>query len=162
MNFHITSRRARELQPERRPLGYNTNPLDLATELIMFKHAKPFSGFSVNDLEKARAFYRDTLELDVADGPMDNLELQLDDDTRVFIYEKPNHVAASFTILNFPVDDVDRAVEQLKERGVRFEVYKSGDIATDEKGVHRDDDGGPKIAWFKDPAGNFLSVLEAE
>jgi predicted enzyme related to lactoylglutathione lyase len=124
----------------------------------MFKHAKPFSGFSVNDLEKARAFYRDTLELDVTDGPMDNLELQLDDDTSVFIYEKPNHTPASFTILNFPVDDVDRAVDQLKERGVRFEVYKQGDIATDEKGVHRD--GGPKIAWFKDPAGNFLSVLE--
>jgi predicted enzyme related to lactoylglutathione lyase len=89
---------------------------------------------------------------------MDNLELQLDDETSVFIYEKQNHVPATFTILNFPVDDVDRAVDQLKERGVRFEVYKQGDIATDEKGVHRD--GGPKIAWFKDPAGNFLSVLE--
>lgn len=126
----------------------------------MFKHAKPFSGFSVDNLEKARAFYRDTLELDVTDAPMDQLQLELDDDTRVFICEKPNHVPATFTILNFPVDDVDRAVEQLKERGVRFEVYKEGDIATDEKGVHRD--GGPKIAWFKDPAGNFLSVLEKE
>ena len=126
----------------------------------MFKHAKPFSGFSVDNLEKARAFYRDTLELDVTDAPMDQLQLELDDDTRVFIYEKPNHGPATFTILNVPVDDVDRAVEQLKERGVRFEVYKEGDIATDEKGVHRD--GGPKIAWFKDPAGNFLSVLEKE
>ena len=126
----------------------------------MFSHAKPFSGFSVNDLEKARKFYRDTLELDVTDGPMDELELKLDDDTRVFIYEKPNHVPATFTILNFPVDDVDDAVDLLKEKGVRFEVYNDGDIATDEKGVHRT--GGPKIAWFKDPAGNFLSVLEKE
>ena len=124
----------------------------------MFKHAKPFSGFSVNDLEKARTFYRDTLELEVTDGPMHELELELDGDTRVFIYEKPNHVPATFTILNFPVDDVDRAVDQLKQKGVRFEIYKDGDIATDEKGVHRP--GGPKIAWFKDPAGNFLSVLE--
>ena len=126
----------------------------------MFKHAKPFSGFSVNDLEKARTFYHDTLELGVADGPMHELELQLDGDTRVFIYEKPNHVPATFTILNFPVDDVDRAVDLLKTKGVRFEVYKDGDIATDEKGVHRS--GGPKIAWFKDPAGNFLSVIEKQ
>ncbi len=126
----------------------------------MFRHAKPFSGFSVNDLEKARAFYRDTLELDVTDAPEGQLELQLDDSTRVFVYEKPNHVPATFTILNFPVDDVDRAVDLLKEKGVAFEVYKEGDIATDDKGVHRM--GGPKIAWFKDPAGNFLSVLEKE
>jgi catechol 2,3-dioxygenase-like lactoylglutathione lyase family enzyme len=126
----------------------------------MFRHAKPFSGFSVDDLEKARKFYHDTLELDVTDGPMNDLELRLDGDTRVFIYEKPNHEPATFTILNFPVDDVDRAVDQLKEKGVRFEIYKDGDIATDEKGVHRT--GGPKIAWFKDPAGNFLSVLEKQ
>ena len=125
----------------------------------MFKHAKPFSGFSVNDIEKARKFYRETLELDVADAPMDQLELRLDGDTRVFVYEKPDHVPATFTILNFPVDDVDGAVNQLKDKGVKFEVYKSGDIATDEKGVHRT--GGPKIAWFKDPAGNYLSVLES-
>lgn len=126
----------------------------------MFEHAKPFSGFSVDDLEKARKFYAETLELDVADAPMDQLELRLDDDTRVFVYEKPNHEPATFTILNFPVDDVDRAVDELRDRGVKFEVYKDGDIATDEKGVHRA--GGPKIAWFKDPAGNFLSILEKE
>jgi predicted enzyme related to lactoylglutathione lyase len=124
----------------------------------MFKHAKPFSGFSVNDLEEARKFYHDTLELDVSDAPMDQLELRLDDDTRVFVYEKRNHEPATFTILNFPVDDVDRAVDQLADRGVKFEVYKDGDIATDDKGVHRT--GGPKIAWFKDPAGNYLSILE--
>ncbi len=124
----------------------------------MFKHAKPFSGFSVNDLEEARKFYQDTLELDVSDAPMDQLELRLDDDTRVFVYEKPNHEPATFTILNFPVDDVDRAVDELADRGVKFEVYKDGEIATDGKGVHRA--GGPKIAWFKDPAGNYLSILE--
>ena len=126
----------------------------------MFEHAKPFSGFSVDDLEKARKFYAETLELDVADAPMDQLELKLDDDTRVFVYEKPNHEPATFTILNFPVDDVDSAVDELTDRGVMFEVYKEGDIATDEKCVHRS--GGPKIAWFKDPAGNYLSILEKQ
>jgi len=126
----------------------------------MFSHAKPFSGFSVNDLEKAKKFYRDTLGLDVSDAPMDQLELRIDDDTKVFVYQKPNHTPASFTILNFPVADVDHAVDELIERGVKFEIYKDGDLKTDAKGVHRD--GGPKIAWFKDPAGNYLSVLEAE
>jgi catechol 2,3-dioxygenase-like lactoylglutathione lyase family enzyme len=124
----------------------------------MFSHAKPFSGFAVNDLQKAKTFYKETLGLDVSDGPMDELELRLDDDTRIFVYEKPNHTPATFTILNFPVDDVDKAVDELADRGVRFEVYKEGDLKTDAKGVHRD--GGPKIAWFKDPSGNFLSVLE--
>ena len=124
----------------------------------MFQHAKPFAGFSVNDLQKAKKFYKETLELEVADAPMGALELKIDDDTRIFVYEKPNHTPATFTILNFPVDDVDRAVDTLAERGVRFEVYKEGDLKTDAKGVHRE--GGPKIAWFKDPAGNFLSVLE--
>ena len=126
----------------------------------MFHHAKPFSGFSVNDLEKAKQFYGDTLGLDVSDGSMGELEVSIDNDTKVFVYEKPNHTPASFTILNFPVDDVDRAVHELTERGVRFEVYKDGDLKTDARGIHQDD--GPKIAWFKDPAGNFLSVLEAE
>ena len=126
----------------------------------MFNHAKPFSGFSVNNLEKARKFYQETLELDVSDAPMGALELSIDDDTKVLIYEKPNHTPATFTILNFPVDDVDKAVDELRDRGVRFEVYKDGDLKTDAKGIHRE--GGPKIAWFKDPAGNFLSVLEPD
>ena len=126
----------------------------------MFRHAKPFSGFSVNNLETAKRFYHDKLGLDVADAPMGQLALQIDPDTKVFVYEKPNHTPASFTILNFPVDDVDRAVDELTERGVRFEIYREGDLKTDDKGVHRD--GGPKIAWFKDPSGNFLSVLEAD
>ncbi len=126
----------------------------------MFSHAKPFSGFSVNDLQKAKKFYQETLGLDVSDAPMDQLELRIDDDTRVLVYEKPNHTPASFTILNFPVDNIDRAVDELTDRGVRFEVYKDGDLKTDAKGVHRV--GGPTIAWFKDPAGNFLSVIEAK
>ncbi len=126
----------------------------------MFHHAKPFSGFAVDDLQKAKQFYHDTLGLEVADAPMGQLELQIDDDTHVFVYEKPNHTPATFTILNFPVDDVDRAVDELADRGVRFEVYKEGELKTDAKGVHSE--GGPKIAWFKDPAGNFLSVLETK
>ena len=126
----------------------------------MFHHAKPFSGFAVNDLKKAREFYQDTLGLEVADAPMGTLELTIDDDTRVLVYEKPNHTPATFTILNFPVEDVDRAVDELTDRGVRFEIYKDGDLKTDAKGIHSTD--GPRIAWFKDPAGNFLSVLEAD
>ena len=127
----------------------------------MFHHTKPFSGFSVNDLEKAKRFYQETLGLDVSDAPMGTLELSIDDDTKVLVYEKPNHTPATFTILNFPVDDVEQAVDELTDRGVRFEVYKDGDLKTDAKGIHRGDEG-PKIAWFKDPAGNFLSVLEAD
>jgi catechol 2,3-dioxygenase-like lactoylglutathione lyase family enzyme len=126
----------------------------------MFSHEKPFSGFSVNDLKTAKKFYQETLGLEVADAPMGSLALRIDDDTQVFVYEKPNHTPATFTILNFPVDNVDEAVDELTERGVRFEVYKEGDLKTDEKGIHRE--GGPKIAWFKDPAGNFLSVLETK
>ena len=80
--------------------------------------------------------------------------------TQVPVDEQPNHTPATFTILNVPVDDVDRAVDELTDRGVRFEVYKDGDLKTDAKGIHRE--GGPKIAWFEDPAGNFLSVLEPD
>ena len=126
----------------------------------MFKHAKPFSGFSVNDLQKAKRFYQETLGLDVSDAPMGTLELRIGGDTKVLVYEKENHTPSTFTILNFPVDDIDTAVDELTDRGVRFEVYKDGELKTDPKGIHRD--GGPRIAWFKDPAGNFLSVLEAE
>ena len=126
----------------------------------MFDHAKPFSSFSVNDLQKAKTFYKDSLGLDVHDGPMDTLELRLADNTVIMVYAKPDHAAATFTILNFPVDDVDRAVDDLTKRGVRFEIYHTGELETDAKGVSRGN--GPTIAWFKDPAGNFLSVLEAK
>ncbi len=125
----------------------------------MFKDTKAFSGFSVNDLQKAKEFYGQTLGLEVADGPMGVLQLNIAGGAVILIYPKPNHMPATFTILNFPVDDIERAVAELAKRGVRFEQYDNPDIKTDEKGIHRGD-VGPKIAWFKDPAGNILSVLE--
>ncbi len=127
----------------------------------MFKDAAAFSGFSVDDVGKARTFYGDTLGLKVADAGMGGLlELRLAGDSKVIVYPKPNHQPATFTVLNFPVDDIDEAVEveELSKRGVRFEQYK-GEIETDKKGIHRGD-AGPQIAWFKDPAGNILSVLQ--
>jgi catechol 2,3-dioxygenase-like lactoylglutathione lyase family enzyme len=127
----------------------------------MFHYAKPFSGFSVSSLDQARKFYHDKLGLEVDDTPMGMLQLKIDDDTKVFVYEKPNHEPATFTILNFPVDDIEQAVDELSDKGIRFETYTEGDIRTNEKGIARPGNGaGPKIAWFKDPAGNILSVLE--
>ncbi|SRR6266404_6199373 len=125
----------------------------------MFKDTKAFSGFSVNDLQKAKEFYGQTLGLDVADAPMGLLQLNITGGTVIMIYPKSNHTPATFTILNFPVENIDRAVAELTKRGVLFEQYDNPDIKTDEKGIHRGD-VGPKIAWFKDPAGNILSVLE--
>ena len=125
----------------------------------MFKDTKAFSGFSADDLQKAKEFYGQTLGLDVADGPMGVLQLNIAGGAVILIYPKPNHTPATFTILNFPVDDIERAVDELTKRGVRFEQYDNPDIKTDDKGIHRGD-VGPKIAWLKDPAGNILSVLE--
>jgi len=124
----------------------------------MLKGSKGFSSFSVDDLAKARRFYGEVLGLDVADAPMGLLQLNLAGGHRVLIYPKPNHAPATFTVLNFPVASVDKAVAQLKERGVRFEVYDTPDIKTDAQGIARGN--GPTIAWFKDPAGNIVSVLE--
>jgi hypothetical protein len=87
------------------------------------------------------------------------LEIRLAGGSKIFVYQKPNHTPATFTILNFPVDDVESAVDELSGKGVRFEIYKQGDLKTNEKGI-ASGGGGPKIAWFKDPAGNFLSVLQ--
>ncbi|MCI0647756.1 MAG: VOC family protein [Chloroflexi bacterium] len=124
----------------------------------MFKDTKAFSGFSVDDLQKAKEFYSQTLGLEVSE--MNGLlELHLGSGARVLIYPKPNHIPATFTILNFPVDDVEQAVEELTRRGVRFEHYDEAELKTDEKGIFRG--GGPLIAWFTDPASNILSVLEA-
>jgi predicted enzyme related to lactoylglutathione lyase len=120
----------------------------------MLKNSKAFSGFSVNDIAKAKAFYGDTLGLDVSDGEMGTLEIKLGSGANVLAYPKPDHTPATFTILNFPVDSVDQAVAELTKRGVKFEHYPN----TDDKGIARGE--GPTIAWFKDPAGNFLSVLE--
>ncbi len=118
-----------------------------------------FSSFSVNDIPKAKDFYGRVLGLDVreADGM---LTLHLAGGGRVVVYPKANHKPATFTILNFPVSDIGAAMDDLSRRGVRFEVYTDGDVKTDERGVSRGN--GPTIAWFKDPAGNFLSVLEEE
>jgi predicted enzyme related to lactoylglutathione lyase len=126
-------------------------------EKSMFGNTKPFSSFSVNDIQRAKEFYGQTLGLKVKETP-EGLELHFHGDNMIFIYPKENHVPATFTILNFPVSNIDVAVDELSKRGVRFEIYKEGELRTDEKGIFRGE--GPTIAWFKDPAGNFLSVLE--
>lgn len=127
----------------------------------MFKKTHAFSSFSVNDIEKAREFYAETLGLDVSDRSEGALGLHIAGGGSVFLYPKADHEAASFTVLNFPVDNIDHAVDELKTRGIAFESY-GGDIQTDEKGIFRggNQGKGPNIAWFKDPAGNILSVVE--
>jgi predicted enzyme related to lactoylglutathione lyase len=124
----------------------------------MFKNTKAFSGFSVNDLTSAKEFYSEILEIDVEDNGM-GLWLKLGGDKSFFIYQKDDHVPATYTTLNFIVDDIDKAVDELVSKGVVFEQYEN---MTDEKGIARglEHDMGPNIAWFKDPAGNFLSVLQ--
>jgi catechol 2,3-dioxygenase-like lactoylglutathione lyase family enzyme len=122
----------------------------------MFKDSNAFSGFSVDDLEAAGRFYGETLGLQVSQNPA-GLELELGGGGRVFVYPKPNHEPASFTVLNFPVANVSEAVDALSSAGVRFERYDG--IESDERGISRSGNG-PLIAWFKDPAGNILSVLE--
>jgi len=125
----------------------------------MLKDSKAFSGFSVDDTAKAREFYADVLGLSVSDVPDIEglLNLNIPGSTPILIYTKPNHVPATFTILNFPVDDVEKTVDELSARGVKFEIYDQENFKTNEKGVFLS--GGPKIAWFKDPAGNFLSII---
>jgi catechol 2,3-dioxygenase-like lactoylglutathione lyase family enzyme len=125
----------------------------------MLKDSKAFSGFSVNDIGKAKDFYGKTLGVDVADGEMGSLDLKLAGGTHVFIYPKETHEPATYTVLNFPVANVEKAVDGLSAKGVKFEHYGSPEFAQDRKGISRGSDG-PAIAWFKDPAGNILSVLE--
>jgi Glyoxalase/Bleomycin resistance protein/Dioxygenase superfamily len=122
----------------------------------MLKNSNAFSGFSAGDIPKAKEFYAETLDLDVSESD-GVLTLRLAGGNNVIIYPKPNHVPATFTVLNFPVEDVGYAVEELKKRGVRLEHYDLPNLKTDEKGIMRGD--GPTIAWFKDPAGNILSVI---
>ena len=121
----------------------------------MFANTKAFSGFAVDDVDEARRFYGETLGLSTSE---DNglITLHIAGDRDVLIYPKPDHTPATFTILNFPVDDIDAAVDKLTERGVRFERYDG--MGQDERGIMRDQ--GPPIAWFTDPAGNILSVLQ--
>lgn len=121
----------------------------------MLESSPAFSGFAVDDLAKAKAFYGETLGIKVSEEN-DLLQLHLDGGTTVLCYPKPDHVPATFTILNFPVDDIDVAVDALTERGVSFQRYEGFD--QDDKGIMRAE--GPLIAWFTDPAGNILSVLQ--
>ena len=126
----------------------------------MFKDTKAFSSFSVDDLQKAKKFYGETLGLEVSEAYGGRLlELHIGGGRNILIYPKDNHTPATFTILNFPVENLEQSVDDLTKRGVRFEIYNEGDIKTDEKGISLSDEG-PKIAWFKDPAGNVLSMLE--
>jgi catechol 2,3-dioxygenase-like lactoylglutathione lyase family enzyme len=123
----------------------------------MFENTKAFSGFSVDDVSKAKEFYGETLGLRVSEE-YGMLTLHIAGERDILVYPKPDHTPASYTILNFPVDDIDEAVDELAERGVRFERYD--DSAQDEKGIYHG--GGPLIAWFKDPAGNVLSVIQQD
>ena len=125
----------------------------------MFKDTKAFSGFSVDDIPKAKAFYGQTLGLEVSESN-GMLDLHLAGGGHILVYPKPNHTPATFTILNFPVKEIEPAVDELIRRGVKFEHYDSEYLKTDAKGIAWSDGNGPNIAWFTDPAGNILSVLE--
>jgi catechol 2,3-dioxygenase-like lactoylglutathione lyase family enzyme len=121
----------------------------------MFANTKAFSGFAVDDLQKARKFYSETLGLKVSEEH-GQLTLHLAGGRDTLVYPKPDHTPATYTILNFAVDDIEKAVDELTARGIRLERYDG--FEQDEKGIARGD--GPYIAWFKDPAGNVLSVLQ--
>lgn len=121
----------------------------------MFRNTEAFSGFSVDDVPAAKTFYSETLGLRVSEAH-GMLTLHIAGDRNILVYPKPDHTPATFTILNFPVADIEGAVDTLMERGVRFERYDGMD--QDERGIFRG--GGPYIAWFTDPAGNVLSVLQ--
>ena len=121
----------------------------------MFAKTKTFSGFSVDDLDKARRFYGDTLGIETSEQ-YGLLTLHLAGGRDTLVYPKPDHTPATYTILNFEVDDIDQAVDGLAARGVQFDQYDG--LGQDEKGINRA--GGPYIAWFRDPAGNILSVLQ--
>ncbi|HEX2023857.1 MAG TPA: VOC family protein [Acidimicrobiales bacterium] len=126
----------------------------------MFKDTGAFSSYSVDDVEAAKRFYGQTLGLEISDVPdmQGLLDLRLPGGSRVLLYPKSDHIPATFTVLNLPVEDIDTAVDELTSRGVRFETYDEGPITTDERGILRGP--GPNIAWFKDPAGNIISILE--
>jgi catechol 2,3-dioxygenase-like lactoylglutathione lyase family enzyme len=122
----------------------------------MFTNTKAFSGFAVDDVEKAREFYGETLGLETS-VENDLLTLHIAGDRPTLVYPRPGHTPAEYTILNFPVEDIEEAVDELVARGVEFERYEGFD--QDERGIHR---VGPPIAWFKDPAGNVLSVIKPD
>ncbi len=125
----------------------------------MLTASNAFSNPSVKDIQEAKEFYGKTLGLEVADGSEGTLVVPLASGSKALMYPKSNHQPATFTVLNFPVDSVEKAVDEPSQRGVRFEVYDEPNLKTDARGISRGT--GPTIAWFKDPAGNILSVLEA-
>jgi catechol 2,3-dioxygenase-like lactoylglutathione lyase family enzyme len=129
-------------------------------EAAMFRDTPAFSSFSTNDVEAARAFYGEKLGLQTGEGGMGTLEIILGNGQRVTIYPKPNHEPATFTVLNFIVDDVEKAVDDLVAAGVKMEQYGIPEMNQDARGIARDPRGGPAIAWFLDPAGNTLAVLQ--
>jgi catechol 2,3-dioxygenase-like lactoylglutathione lyase family enzyme len=125
----------------------------------MLKDTRAFTSFSVKDLSKAKDFYEKTLGLEVIEQK-EGLELHTAGGCNVFVYPKPNHEPATFTVLNFPVTNVEQTVDELVKRGVKFEIYDMPNLKTDKKGIARGPEGPAAIAWFKDPAGNIFSVLE--
>ncbi|MBE5319466.1 VOC family protein [Pedobacter sp. MR2016-19] len=125
----------------------------------MLQNSKAFSSFSVDDVQQAKDFYQGVLGIEVKDNPMGLIELVIPGSANVLLYPKPNHVPATFTVLNFPVENIDQSADELIARGVKFEIYNEEYLKTDSKGISREN-GGPSIAWFRDPAGNILSILE--
>ncbi|PJJ71509.1 putative enzyme related to lactoylglutathione lyase [Diaminobutyricimonas aerilata] len=128
--------------------------------MTVFGETRAFSGFSVDDLDEARRFYVDVLGLELHDDAM-GLTLALPGGGELFVYPKENHEPATFTVLNFAVRDIDAAVDALRERGVETKIYSDDEFPTDHRGImrSRSKDDGPDICWFRDPAGNVLSVL---
>lgn len=131
----------------------------------MFTTSEAFSSFSVDNIDEARRFYGDTLGLEVRDGMMGNLDVRLGNGGRVFIYAKPDHVPAGFTVLNFVTDDVEKTVDALNARGVTTKIYGDDELPdmppNDAKGIMHDEDDNAAIAWFRDPAANVLAVVAA-
>ena len=130
----------------------------------MLTDKKAFSSFSVNDIDKAKEFYQSTLGLNVKKiekgGGFSVLELDVTGGAKVLVYPKPDHTPATFTVLNFPVEDLEKTVDELTAKGIKFEQYDMDDMKTDAKGIVRSKGVGPDIAWFPDPAGNIISVLK--
>jgi catechol 2,3-dioxygenase-like lactoylglutathione lyase family enzyme len=149
----------RRSAPARRGSGLDW-ALDRREEIDVLEQSRAFSGIAVKDLDEARHFYGKVLGLRVEDSEMGMLVLRLGGDRPVLVYPKPDHEPATYTVLNFPVRDVEAAVAALTDRGVTFERYEGTPVETDEQGVFRG--GGPLIAWFTDPSGNVLSVIEGD
>jgi catechol 2,3-dioxygenase-like lactoylglutathione lyase family enzyme len=128
-------------------------------DLTMLNNTKSFASFSVDDLSKAKDFYARTLGLGVDEEP-EGLEIHLSGDTKVFVYPSADYTPPQHTVLNFVVDDIDEAIDWLTKRGVRMEHYDRPDIKTDDRGIFRSENGPEAVAWFKDPAGHVLSVIQ--